>query len=217
MGLAARPTAERPGGFIFFSLVELAIVGHVDKLATKEKKKHEDRLEERERRRSRADLMQQLRIESGSPVKNSVDRPSIDVSPTHSHQVTRMMSPTDFRLNTAGIGQDTALKRRSLSVTPALATNSSLVHTLGVSPTRRRSRLGRNRYRDAVSRQNMLKWRQLEWTGEKVDKLCQFIFPLSFLTFNFVYWVYYTNESNKQMKRLMLVNSNLTGFGPPEL
>lgn len=205
-------------GFIFFSLVELAIVGHVDKLATKEKKKHEDRLEERERRRSRADLMQQLRIESGSPVK--MDRPSVDLSPTNSnsqHQhVTRMMSPTDFRLSPAGISQDTALKRRSLSVTPTLATNSSLVHTLGVSPTRRRSRLGRNRYRDAVSRQNMLRWRQLEWTGEKVDKLCQFIFPLSFLTFNFIYWVYYTNESNKQMTRLMFADSNLTGFGPPE-
>ncbi|KHN88454.1 Ligand-gated ion channel 50 [Toxocara canis] len=177
-------------GFIFFSLVELAIVGHVDKLANKEKKRQSIRFEERGRKRSRVDCITQLRME------NSVGEQATSFGD----------SPIDVRLSSTQLtgSSSTHLKRRSVSTAS---------HPLTISAAASR-RLGRDRYRDSIHRQNMMKWRQLEWTGEKVDKLCQFSFPLAFICFNCFYWLYYTTESTKQMQRL-LDESNLTGSFTP--
>uniref|UniRef100_A0A9J2Q6D1 Neurotransmitter-gated ion-channel transmembrane domain-containing protein n=1 Tax=Ascaris lumbricoides TaxID=6252 RepID=A0A9J2Q6D1_ASCLU len=114
--------------------------------------------------------------------------------------------PIDIRLTSTQLSGNNLmhLKRRSVSA-------ASHQLTLNTGATRR---LGRNRYRDTVYRQNMMKWRQLEWTGEKVDKLCQFSFPLAFICFNCFYWLYYTTESTKQMQRL-LDETNLTGSFTP--
>ncbi|VDK64703.1 unnamed protein product [Anisakis simplex] len=126
-------------GFIFFSLVELAIVGHVDKLATKEKKKLSGRYDGR-RRNNRVDLRMQNNV---------------------SEQTTSFFnSPTDIRLasNRLNENSSTELKRRSISMSP---------HPLIMKSSALR-RLDRERYRDTANEQNMMKWRQLEWTGEKV-------------------------------------------------
>uniref|UniRef100_A0A915A7T9 Neurotransmitter-gated ion-channel ligand-binding domain-containing protein n=2 Tax=Parascaris univalens TaxID=6257 RepID=A0A915A7T9_PARUN len=178
-------------GFIFFSLVELAIVGHVDKLASKEKKRREDHFDEHERRRGRLDFLTYLKTENS--MIEQVASPFSE-------------SPIDVRLPSTQLSGNNSmhLKRRSVS-----AASHQLTMNKGAT-----KRLGRNRYRDTVYRQNMMKWRRLEWTGEKVDKLCQFSFPLAFICFNCFYWLYYTTESTKQMQRL-LDETNLTGSFTP--
>jgi hypothetical protein len=52
-------------------------------------------------------------------------------------------------------------------------------------PKSRRARMTR---RDRASSQFSLRWQQMEWTGEKVDRLCQVCFPLAFICFNCFYW-----------------------------
>ncbi|VIO88707.1 Uncharacterized protein BM_BM12502 [Brugia malayi] len=135
-------------GFIFFSLVELAIAGHVDKMANDGKDETFDKVEKRK-----------------SCIKCNC--------------------------------QTKARKRHKVSSEAyKVRMNASEVH-----------KLEKLCYRDLLSDKNKSKFK---WTAEKIDKLCQFIFPLSFICFNCFYWIYYTTESSKQMERL-LDDANFTG------
>ncbi|KAE9552505.1 hypothetical protein FO519_004285 [Halicephalobus sp. NKZ332] len=112
-------------------------------------------------------------------------------------------TPFDIRLNSAAtftVPTAVGLKRRSLSA-GRLTLNETTMR-----------KLQRNRY---YHNPKFLKWKQLEWTGERVDKLCQIAFPSSFICFNFFYWLYYTMESTKQFQRL-LSNVELTGSYSPQ-
>ena len=97
-------------------------------------------------------------------------------------------------------------------------------HRLGV-------RVARSRYREQIRRASAWRWRRLQWNGERVDRLCQILFPSCFVVFNLVYWhvfpslpsanqpinsfrLYYSKSSDDQMRRL-LGTSNIVGFGPP--
>ncbi|MFH4976627.1 hypothetical protein AB6A40_003336 [Gnathostoma spinigerum] len=55
---------------------------------------------------------------------------------------------------------------------------------------------------------------QINWTGDKVDRICQIAFPLIFIIFNSFYWYYCSRESARQMQRFMN-NYNLTGSFTP--
>uniref|UniRef100_A0A1I7YSZ4 Ligand-gated ion channel 50 n=1 Tax=Steinernema glaseri TaxID=37863 RepID=A0A1I7YSZ4_9BILA len=161
-------------GFIFFSLVELAIVGHVDKQASKQRKRFAD-TDGPARRKS-------------SPFENGA----------HFHAERPWMlretaGDTDCRLSSNGLPV-TAIRRRS---PPAARL------TIHGQSMRRLRKMDRRK-------SATLFWAPLEWTGEKVDKFCQFSFPLAFVFFNCFYWLYYTTESNRQMQKLM-ENVDLTG------
>uniref|UniRef100_A0A914DKL9 Ligand-gated ion channel 50 n=1 Tax=Acrobeloides nanus TaxID=290746 RepID=A0A914DKL9_9BILA len=172
-------------GFIFFSLVELAIVGHVDKLVTREKKKHDEQL------RRKSTLLNNFRcdVDTGYAERTtSMGEPPYDCRIVDNHGY-NMAQP-----NAVG------LKRRSLSVA-RLTLNEAAIRRLKIKHYGRRP-------------SKLLRWKQLEWTGEKVDKLCQLLFPLSFIAFNLFYWIYYTTESARQMESLV-DNVNLTGTFTP--
>uniref|UniRef100_A0A915Q5E6 Uncharacterized protein n=1 Tax=Setaria digitata TaxID=48799 RepID=A0A915Q5E6_9BILA len=145
-------------GFIFFSLVELAIVGHVDKMVKKE-----DDWE-----------VKMFEDEETEKLKDCI---------TCNHQIRSRKRH----------------KESSSSEAYKLATDLSIVR-----------RLQTNGYRESSNDMNFLKRPKFKWNGEKIDKLCQFIFPVSFVCFNCFYWIYYTTESSKQMERL-LDDGNYTG------
>lgn len=98
-------------------------------------------------------------------------------------------------------------------IRPTTAEDVSLaVHRLVHKPAVRRRRLTRVQssapsYASTAShtfaRSNSFRWRKLEWTGERVDKLCQMLFPGSFTLFNFIYWIYYTTKSQQQAMELL--------------
>jgi len=52
-----------------------------------------------------------------------------------------------------------------------------------------------------------LGWRAGAWSGERVDRLSQFLFPLAFALFNVVYWCYYLRSSHEQKRKLLLDDS----------
>ncbi|KAL3990233.1 Neurotransmitter-gated ion-channel ligand binding domain family protein [Acanthocheilonema viteae] len=133
-------------GFIFFSLIELAIVGYVDKIASVKDDCQEENFDDVKRRKSciRCDY------------------------------------------------QAKARKRHKVSSEAYKVTKDANVHELEMIC-----------YHDSLGSRNISKWSKAKWTGERIDKLCQFIFPLSFICFNFFYWIYYTMESSEQMARLL--------------
>lgn len=128
---------------------------------------------------------------------------------------------------------DASLKKR---VSQSQSPQSPLSpHALTLSEPRIQ-RLRKNRYYRSSS-QFSLRWQQVDWTGEKVDKLCQMCFPLAFICFNWYakwstvyqsiillmilsrssfYWTYYTTESSRQMASLLNNNENLTGSYVPQ-
>jgi len=169
-------------GFIFFSLVELAVVGHVDKLANREKRQHDRKVDEEERmerRKSHIDMLHLIRLDSLATQTIS--------------------SPTDARL--AWIQNATlGLKRRSISANSE--TTPAFHHRMSMKKV--------SRFRENVHKQSVVRWQKLEWTGDKVDRLCQIAFPAVFLVFNIAYWLYYTHQSVKQMQRLLNLD-NLSG------
>uniref|UniRef100_A0A915HER3 Uncharacterized protein n=1 Tax=Romanomermis culicivorax TaxID=13658 RepID=A0A915HER3_ROMCU len=61
----------------------------------------------------------------------------------------------------------------------------------------------RSKLKDTDENDNNDQKRPLFWTGEKVDKFCQFLFPSMFLLFNIIYWYYYMTASYEQRQKLM--------------
>ena len=218
-------------GFIFFSLVELAIVGHVDKLASKVSNSAPSRYKTQKLHLSDCvlkaqlelcgfnskfhlqlygcnskvacppdsvlfpcswrcigglDLWQERKKSEAASKFNTVsmgarEQPFAVVEADGLQEVTALMSgkrcsdgePADLRLS----------PRQS----PATQT-----HRLGV-------RVGRSRYREQMKRASAWRWRRLEWNGERVDRLCQLLFPGCFVLFNLVYWLYYSKSSENQV------------------
>ncbi|CAG9538766.1 unnamed protein product [Cercopithifilaria johnstoni] len=141
-------------GFIFFSLVELAIVGHVDKTAKKEDNRQEETSDKMENKKNCVRCNYQTKVRKRHNVS------------LEAYEVTK---------------------------------DANEIHGLQ-----------KICYHESLSSKNISKWPKSKWTGERVDKLCQFIFPLSFICFNCFYWIYYTTESSEQMARL-LDDANFTG------
>ncbi|KAI1718765.1 neurotransmitter-gated ion-channel ligand binding domain-containing protein [Ditylenchus destructor] len=169
-------------GFIFFSLIELAVVGHVDKAAANLRKKLDDHLDE-DRRKKSTKSMESYCVQA-HPETNY-----------HSGEKTTCIAepPNDCRLAHV---VSSNIKRRSLcSPSGQLTINETTMN-----------KLRNNRY---YKHTHIVKWKRVEWTGEKVDKLCQVCFPLTFLCFNCFYW-----ESSRQMANL-LNEQNLTGSYVP--
>ncbi|VDM07853.1 unnamed protein product [Wuchereria bancrofti] len=152
-------------GFIFLSLVELAIAGHVDKTAKEENDGQDETFDKVKKRKSCIKCNCQTKARKRQ-VRN--------LNNIYLSIMTHKVSSEAYKVRM----------------------NASEVH-----------KLEKICYRDLLSDKNKSKFK---WTAEKIDKLCQFIFPLSFICFNCFYWIYYTTESSKQMERL-LDDANFTG------
>ncbi|MFH4976969.1 hypothetical protein AB6A40_003678 [Gnathostoma spinigerum] len=104
-------------------------------------------------------------------------------------------SPTDVRLRSALQDVD----------------NQNDFYRMKSRPRKRRRGSVQN---SLVHRNSTQKSKETFWTSENIDRICQFLFPLAFISFNCFYWIYYTAESERQMERL-LDNANITGSVTP--
>jgi len=138
------------------------------------------------------------------------DRRTLHLHPAQ--HVTWISSPNADGTNLK-LGSGSLKKRMSQSQSPQSPLSPHGL-TLTLSEPRIQ-RLRKNRYYRSSS-QFSLRWQHVEWTGEKVDKLCQICFPLAFICFNCFYWTYYTTESSRQMASLLNNNENLTGTYVPQ-
>lgn len=154
-------------GFIFFSLVELAVVGHVDKLASKAKLKY-DR-DKREKYRETA-----LVNDSATLYQNEND--------ALVHNNSNNANEVDVRIKQGSGG------------------SAAMTHHVVYKP----NKVGVVRQRKFSRSSSSYMWRRLEWTGESVDRLCQFCFPFTFFAFNVGYWFWYMTKSHEQMQKLLL-------------
>uniref|UniRef100_A0A0K0FCF8 Ligand-gated ion channel 50 n=1 Tax=Strongyloides venezuelensis TaxID=75913 RepID=A0A0K0FCF8_STRVS len=197
-------------GFIFFSLVELVIVGHVDKHCKgNDKKKYveDDYNNAFGRKPSVSKKNSYLRMkhtltESLNEFNNGLN--DIRLQNMIWHQKIQSQLPN---IDCSDISDNQNKTNNSL----ASNENGQIYGKLTI-PSSSLRRLKRKRNLEVIDAScgspssfkiKFSTWSSTEWTGEKVDKFCQFTFPLGFILFNCFYWIYYTTVSARQFEAMV--------------
>uniref|UniRef100_A0A1I7RWI6 Neur_chan_memb domain-containing protein n=2 Tax=Bursaphelenchus xylophilus TaxID=6326 RepID=A0A1I7RWI6_BURXY len=154
-------------GFIFLSLVELAIVGFADKV------------EARRRRQQRAREQSLLRTESERIKFGQARNHSQTLYYTEGRiQYSASVDDLDSNSNqTASIGGPPQMERQRLYRA------NTINHSSG-EPTRAKANGKTPAYKMPEEQQNYI-------NGERIDEISAKLFPLLFMAFNVFYWFYY--------------------------
>uniref|UniRef100_A0A0K0EAV7 Ligand-gated ion channel 50 n=1 Tax=Strongyloides stercoralis TaxID=6248 RepID=A0A0K0EAV7_STRER len=206
-------------GFIFFSLVELVIVGHVDKhyKGNDKKKFMEDNFNNSQGKKcfdGKKNSYLRMKHSLGESTNNfNNDINDIRLQNMIWHQKVSSNSSKVISMETTTL-LDNADKINNTIPVPILSNENGRLHSVGrlTIPNSSLRRLKRKRNLEVVDinynsppsfSKKFTTWNSSEWTGEKVDKFCQYTFPIGFIIFNCFYWIYYTTVSTRQFHAMV--------------